>query len=122
MDFDGRGVRQLTSHKSIAISPSGANGKIVYTSYVRLFPLLWTMDGDGGNKREVPTGVDLNASPSLSAGRSADRLRRLGEGQFGHLHGAGGRRHGAAADHAAGPSRPLRPGLPRGARSSTPRI
>ncbi len=67
MDFDGRGVRQLTSHKSIAISPTGANGKIAYTSYVRLFPLLWTMDGDGGNKREVQTGVDLNASPSLTA-------------------------------------------------------
>ena len=67
MDFDGRGVRQLTSHKSIAISPTGANGKFVYTSYVRLFPLLWTMDYDGGNKREVPTGVDLNASPSLSS-------------------------------------------------------
>jgi TolB protein len=67
MDFDGRGVRQLTSHKSIAISPSGANGKVVYTSYVRLFPLLWTMDADGSTKREVPSGVDLNASPSLSA-------------------------------------------------------
>ena len=67
MDFDGRGVRQLTSHKSIAISPSGANGKIAYTSYVRLFPLLWTMDYDGGNKREVQTGVDLNASPSLTS-------------------------------------------------------
>jgi TolB protein len=66
MDFDGRAVRQLTSHKSIAISPAGANGKAVYTSYVRLFPLLWTMDFDGGNKREVPTGVDLNASPSLT--------------------------------------------------------
>ena len=67
MDFDGRGVRQLTSHKSIAISPTGANGRIAYTSYVRLFPMLWTMDGDGSNKREVPTGVDLNASPSLTA-------------------------------------------------------
>ena len=67
MDFDGRGVRQLTSHKSIAISPTGANGKIAYTSYVKLFPLLWTMDNDGSNKREVPTGVDLNASPSMTA-------------------------------------------------------
>ncbi len=66
MDFDGRGVRQLTSHKAIAISPSGSNGKVVYTSYVRLFPQLWTMDLDGGNKREVQTAVDLNASPSLS--------------------------------------------------------
>jgi TolB protein len=67
MDFDGRGVRQLTSHKSISISPTGANGKLTYTSYLRLFPLLWSMDMDGGNKREVPTGVDLNASPSLTA-------------------------------------------------------
>jgi TolB protein len=66
MDFDGRGARQLTSHNSIAISPSGAGGKVVYTSYVRLFPQLWTMGLDGGDKREVLTGVDLNASPSLS--------------------------------------------------------
>ena len=67
MDFDGRGVRQLTSHKSIAISPTGANSRIVYTSYVHLFPTLWTMDMDGSSKREIPTGVDLNASPSLTA-------------------------------------------------------
>ncbi len=66
MDFDGRGVRQLTSHKSIAINPNGTNGKIAYTSYVRLFPQIWTMGLDGGDKREVPTGLDLNASPSLS--------------------------------------------------------
>jgi TolB protein len=66
MDFDGRNLRQLTAHKSIAISPSGAAGKIAYTSYVRLYPELWTMGLDGGNKKEVPTGAELNASPSLS--------------------------------------------------------
>jgi TolB protein len=66
MDFDGRGVRQLTSHRSISISPSAAAGRIAYTSYVRLFPQIWTMGLDGGDKKEVSTGIELNASPSLS--------------------------------------------------------
>lgn len=67
MDFDGRSVRQLTSHKSIAINPTAAAGKIAYTSYVRLYPQIWTMSLDGGDKKEIQTGLDLNASPSLSA-------------------------------------------------------
>jgi TolB protein len=66
MDFDGRNTRTLTSHKSMSINPSGAAGRIAYTSYVRLYPQIWTMGLDGADKREVPTGVDLNASPSLS--------------------------------------------------------
>jgi TolB protein len=66
MDFDGRGARQLTSHKSMSISPTAAAGRIAYTSYVRLFPQIWTMGLDGGDKKEVATGVELNASPSLS--------------------------------------------------------
>jgi TolB protein len=66
MDFDGRSVRTLTAHKSIAINPNGAGGKVAYTSYVRLFPQIWTMGLDGSDKREVPTGVELNASPSVS--------------------------------------------------------
>ena len=66
LDFDGRNVRTLTSHKSISISPSAAGGKAVYTSYVRLFPQIWTMGLDGGDKREISTGLELNASPSLS--------------------------------------------------------
>jgi TolB protein len=66
MDFDGRNFRQLTSHKSIAISPNAAAGRIAYTSYVRLFPQIWTMGVDGGDKRELSTGVELNASPSIS--------------------------------------------------------
>jgi TolB protein len=67
MDFDGRNVRILTSHKSIAIAPSAASGKVAYTSYVRLYPQIWTMSLDGSDKREIPTGVELNASPALSA-------------------------------------------------------
>jgi TolB protein len=66
MDFDGRNVRQLTNHRSISISPDAVGGRIAYTSYVRLFPQIWTMNLDGSDKREVPTGVELNASPSIS--------------------------------------------------------
>lgn len=67
MDFDGRDPRRLTSHRSITVSPDGGNsGRIAYTSYVRLFPQIWTMKTDGSDKTEVPTGIELNASPSLS--------------------------------------------------------
>lgn len=67
MDFDGRNVRRLTSVRSLAINPAGGrSGKIVYTSYARLFPQIWMMGSDGGGKREIPTGIELNASPSLS--------------------------------------------------------
>jgi TolB protein len=67
VDFDGRNPRNLTSHKSISISPSAGGGRVAYTSYVRLFPQIWTMGLDGGDKREVSTGLELNASPSLTA-------------------------------------------------------
>ena len=67
MDFDGRSVRRLTSHRSLAINPDGArSGRIVYTCYARLFPQLWIMNLDGSDKREILSNVELNASPSLS--------------------------------------------------------
>ena len=66
MDFDGRNVRQLTTHKSIAINPSGSGSRAAYTNYVRLYPQIWTMNLDGSDKKEVQTGVELNASPALS--------------------------------------------------------
>ena len=67
MDFDGRNVRRLTTVRSLALSPSGSrNGKIAYTSYGKLFPQIWLMNSNGQDKKEVPTGVGLNASPSLS--------------------------------------------------------
>ena len=63
MDFDGRGPRRLTGHRSLTISPDGGpTGKIAYTTYARLFPQIWTMKPDGSEKREVPTGLGLNAS------------------------------------------------------------
>jgi TolB protein len=67
MDFDGRNVRRLTSVRSLAINPAaGRSGKIVYTSYARLYPQVWVMGSDGTGKREVSTGIELNASPSFS--------------------------------------------------------
>lgn len=66
MDFDGRGVRQLTAHKSLSINPNGRGGRIVYTSYVHLFPELYSMNVDGSDKKQIPTGVGLNASPAIS--------------------------------------------------------
>ncbi len=65
MDFDGRNVRQLTSQRTMSISPT-AEGRVAYTSYGHTFPQIWTMALDGSDKKEVPTGVELNASPSIS--------------------------------------------------------
>ncbi|MGH9369499.1 MAG: hypothetical protein ACRD3M_17730 [Thermoanaerobaculia bacterium] len=66
MDFDGRNLRQLTAHKSLSIGPNGHGGRVVYTSYLSLYPQIFSMNADGSDKKEVPTGVDLNASPALS--------------------------------------------------------
>jgi TolB protein len=66
MDFDGRNPRRLTAHRSLTISPASRGGRIAYTSYVRTFPRLWTMNVDGSDKKELPTGIELNASPSFS--------------------------------------------------------
>jgi TolB protein len=66
MDFDGRNPRKLTNHRSMSISPAGSSARVAYTSYVRLYPQIWLMNPDGSEKREISTGVDLNASPSLS--------------------------------------------------------
>lgn len=66
MDFDGRNSRRLTSHRALTISPDFGGGRVSYTSYVRLYPRIWTMKPDGSDKREVSTGVELNASPAIS--------------------------------------------------------
>jgi TolB protein len=66
MDFDGRNVRRLTTHNALAMNPDARAGKIVFTSYVKRFPQLWMMNTDGTGQREIPTGVELNASPALS--------------------------------------------------------
>jgi len=66
MDFDGRNVRPLTAHRSLSINPNGRGGRLVYTSYVNVFPQIYSMNVDGSDKKEIPTGTDLNASPSIS--------------------------------------------------------
>ncbi len=66
MDFDGRNVRRFTSHRSLAMNPHARGGKVVFTSYVRRFPQIWTMNADGSGQKEILTGLELNASPALS--------------------------------------------------------
>ncbi|HEV2063690.1 MAG TPA: hypothetical protein VGS00_03985, partial [Thermoanaerobaculia bacterium] len=66
MDFDGRNPRRLTAHRSITINPAERAGRLAYTSYVRTFPRIWTMNADGLDKKEIATGVELNASPTFS--------------------------------------------------------
>lgn len=66
MDFDGRNVRRLTSHGSLVMSPHARGGKVVFTSYVHRFPQIWVMNADGSGLKEVRTGLELNASPTLS--------------------------------------------------------
>jgi TolB protein len=66
MDFDGRNPRRLTAHRSITINPAERAGRLAYTSYVRTFPRIWTMNADGSDKKEIATGVELNASPTFS--------------------------------------------------------
>jgi TolB protein len=66
MDFDGRNPRRLTSHHSLVLNPDARAGKVVFTSYVKLYPQLWLMAADGSGQHQVPTGLELNASPALS--------------------------------------------------------
>jgi TolB protein len=66
MDFDGKNVRRLTSQRSLVISPDAHGGRVVFTSYVHRFPQIWTMNADGSDQKEMPTGLELNASPALS--------------------------------------------------------
>ena len=66
MDFDGRNARRLTNQRSLVLSPDAKGGKVVFTSYVRRFPQIWIMNTDGSGQKEIPTGVELNASPCLS--------------------------------------------------------
>jgi len=66
MDFDGRNVRRLTSHHSLVLNPDARGGKVVFTSYAKTFPQIWIMALDGSSAKEIPTGLELNASPALS--------------------------------------------------------
>ena len=122
MDFDGRSVRRLTSVRSLALSPAGGrSGKIAYTSYAKLYPQIWMMNADGGGKREVPTGVELNASPRSPRTRRRSRSPApRGEtptSTWSTREGAG-----SGGSRPRGPSRRRPPGRPRADRSSTPRI
>jgi len=67
-DYDGKNPRRLTQLRSLAMNPSweASGQRLVFTSYAKMFPHLNTMARDGSARRDVSTGVELNASPSFS--------------------------------------------------------
>jgi TolB protein len=67
-DYDGKNSRRLTQLRSLAMNPSweAAGQRLVFTSYAKMFPHLNVMARDGSARRDVSTGVELNASPSFS--------------------------------------------------------
>ena len=66
MDFDGRNVRRLTTHQSLAINPDARGGKVVLHELRPAVPQIWMMNADGNGAQEITTGLELNASPALS--------------------------------------------------------
>ena len=74
MDFDGRNVRAADLPQlALAMNPDARGGKIALHELRRdLLPQLWIDEPRTGRRqREIPTGVDLNASPAPLAGRHA---------------------------------------------------
>ena len=68
MDFDGRGLRQLTSTGSINMSPEWApDGRsILFTSYVNRNPDLWSLDLQSMMLRPISGRPGINASARFS--------------------------------------------------------
>lgn len=62
MDWDGAGVRSLTQNGSQNYMPSWhpSGGSLLYTSFVRGTPDLWTVPAAGGKPRRVSTRPGLN--------------------------------------------------------------
>lgn len=69
MDWDGAGVRQLTSNGSQNYLPSWQprGDGIVYTSFVRGTPDLWLISSGGGRPRRVSTRPGLNTGGAFAA-------------------------------------------------------
>jgi TolB protein len=68
MDYDGRNVTQLTSHKSICLSPrvSPDGTKVAFTSYKFGNPDLFIRDLRTGEEGRISSYPGLNISPSWS--------------------------------------------------------
>ena len=70
MDFDGRGLRQLTNTGTINMSPEWApDGRsILFTSYVNRNPDLWSLDLQNMTLRPISAKPGINASARFSPG------------------------------------------------------
>jgi len=68
MDYDGTSVRQITSHKSIALLPKWSpDGKwIAFNSYRAGNPDAYLISPDGRTMKELSMRQGLNTSPSWS--------------------------------------------------------
>ncbi|HTY24611.1 MAG TPA: Tol-Pal system beta propeller repeat protein TolB [Desulfomonilaceae bacterium] len=68
MDFDGRGLRQMTSTGTINMSPKWApdSRSILFTSYLNRNPDLWSLDLDGSVLRPVSARPGINAAARFS--------------------------------------------------------
>jgi TolB protein len=68
MDWDGAGVRSLTSNGSQNYLPSWNpnGGSLLYTSFVRGTPDLWLLPAAGGKPRRISTRPGLNTGGVFS--------------------------------------------------------
>lgn len=68
MDYDGYGVRQLTHDKSISVRPrwSPDGKKIIYTSYLSVFPDVLEVDLVTGQRKKMANFPGLNTGAVFS--------------------------------------------------------
>ena len=104
MRWDGTDAQQLTSHKSIAMSPAwSADGQwLAFMSFMRGQPQLFILKPTQGFLRPLSTMPGVNTSAELLPRRRAGRLRGRRRRQHRHLRRRRGRRRAAAAHQLAG--------------------
>ncbi|MCP4443941.1 MAG: Tol-Pal system beta propeller repeat protein TolB [Myxococcales bacterium] len=68
MDFDGKGVHNMSRNSSINILPawSPSGGKLAYTSYMRDNPDLYVVSAGGGRPKRVSRARGMNTGASWS--------------------------------------------------------
>ncbi len=68
MDWDGENQWRLTFNRNLSLAPDWSpDGKrIVYQSYTKGPPGLFTVGSNGADRKEIPVSTELNASPSFS--------------------------------------------------------
>jgi len=69
MDWDGENQWRLTFHNNLSLSPDWSRDgqRVVYQSYFKGTPSLFTVGTSGTDRRELPlTSTELNSSPSFS--------------------------------------------------------